>query len=578
MNRFTKYFFRTFVLLICLFLLFASFSLILISYDDFVFFILEKAGKLDKIAKFKTVYLSKEKFQFLQYAIVLLTSFFLFVIVKKFRYFENKFTGFVDFINKGIAYEIRSISKANWYIFILVFLLTGFIKLYYFFTQPITNDEAFTWLNYVKPGFLAAVSYYNLTNNHILHSLFCNVFDLLPVSPVYSLRITSFIAGLLSLFAAFVFFNKFLNTQAKFIAFLFFAFSLPVLQYGVLARGYSLLLFFTIVSSFILLELCKNKKNRKKLWAVFVISSILGFYSLPVYVYVFASQTVFYMAISIKNKEIGYLKEFFTGTLITVVIVGVLYAPVLFINGIDAITGYDFMQALPIKEFLKNYPDFIIGYFVWISGANHYFALFSFIVLITGLIYSFKSKHILFVFIVSFLSVPLLMSVFQRIIPFNRLFVFNSLIIGLSFGLFVEFLLKKINLSRLKVNLILTTGSFVMSIILFLSFSNLCKQEKEINRKAYHYADLVEDNTSIFNTNEVRYYTFLKFKAMVLDKKQIELFRTNFNRNYPYTYISENKDKNEAFSGLSRYKYRLIYEDEYIRLYKISVYKLRNSD
>ncbi len=578
MSCFTKYTFRAFILLTGLFLLISSLILILKSYDDFVYFILERAGKLDKIEKFKAEYLSKEKFQIIQLTVVFFTFSFILIVVKQFNYLEEKLTGFVEFLYKSIKAEIRSISKTDSFVFFVVFLISGFIKLYYFFTQPITNDEAFTYLNYVKPGFLAAVSYYNLTNNHILHSVLCNVFDLLPVSPVYSLRITSFIAGLLSLFAAFLFFNKFLDSQAKFVAFLFFAFSLPVLQYGVLARGYSLLLFFTIVSSFILLELCENKKNRKNLWTVFVLSSVLGFYSLPVYVYVFASQTVFYMAVSVKNKEIGFLKEFFIGTLITAVIVGILYSPVLFINGMNALTGYNFMQAMPLKEFLKSYPEFIFRYFIWISGGKPYFAFIIIIFLFTALIYSFKNKIHLFFLIVSFLITPFILVGFQKIIPFNRLFIFNSLIIALGVGLFIEFLLKKIKVSRQKVYLILIIGSVVMSIVLLGSFTDLCKQEKEINNQAYRFANLIENNTSIFSTNEVRYYTFLKFKAMVLDKKKIELFRSGFNKNYPYTYISEDKDVNEAFSGLSKYKYKLIYEDEYIRLYKISGHNSVNTD
>jgi len=65
----------------------------------------------------------------------------------------------------------------------------------------------------------------------------------------------------------------------------------------------------------------------------------------------------------------------------------------------------------------------------------------------------------------------------------------------------------------------------------------------------------------------------LKFKAMYLDKKNIELFRTGFDKNFPYTYISEDIETNEQFANSSAFSYNLIYEDEYIRLYQLVVMK-----
>ncbi|MCF6239896.1 MAG: hypothetical protein L3J74_00970 [Bacteroidales bacterium] len=568
--RLTKYIFRLFIVFTGFFLLISSVFLMVYSYHDFIVFILEHAGKPDKIDKFKTEYLSREKFQLLRLAFIAISLIFLFTVVKWYSYFDKKLTDFTCYTIKGILSEIHSISKRDWLIFALIFSTAALIKLYYFFAQPITNDEAFTYLNYVKSGFLAAVSYYNLTNNHILHSLLCNVFDLLPISPIYSLRITSFIAGLLLSFFAFLFFNKFLNRKAKFIAFVFFSFSLPVLQYGFLARGYSLLLFFTILSSFVLLKLSQTIKNRKNLWVLYVLSSVFGFYSVPVYVYVYASQVVFYFLIVGINYKKRYLRQFFIVSFITALIVSILYLPVLFINGIGAFSSYNFMKALQFPVFIKEYFQFLPDYFIWITGNNFYFALFSFIVVLVGFVYSFKSKKVLFLFILSFLFVPLLISLFQRIMPFKRLFIFNSLIIALSYGLFTEFLLKTIKREKQKANFLLTGVSVFMALILFFSFNNHCKQQEQINNKAYYYAGLIDDNTSIYSTNEVRYYTFLKFKAMYLDKKHIELFRSGFDKNYPYNYISEDKDKNEKFSSLSKYKYTLLYEDEYVRLYKIS--------
>ena len=571
MYQSTKYLIRAFVLITGIVLVLATLFLWINTYDDFVHFILQKAGKFDKTEKFKSEYLTYDKFLFIRYFSTLIFIAFTFFIYRIYHFFEEKTVDFAVFLLSKTKNEILRISKKDWQVFGLIFAISTGIKLYHFFNQPITNDEAFTFLNYVKPGFLAAASYYKLTNNHILHSLLCNIFDLLPFSPVYTLRIAAFISGLLVLFAAFIFFNKIFQTPAKFIAFTFFSFTLPVMQYGILARGYSLLLLFGIISTLILMELAHSLKNRKKLWFIYIIASTLGFYSIPVYLYIFFSQVVFFFtAVFLEKKNLKYLKEYIIAALITSGFVLILYTPVLIISGIHSLTEYDFMQALPFGEFIDDYLDFIRNYFIWISGNNLYFAIFSLIALIFALIYSFKNRKLLFIFIISFLTTPLIIVFFQRTIFFNRLLIFNTLVVAVNLGLFVEFLILRIKAGIKKQTVFLAVASVLMSILLLMSFTKLCKQEKIINLKAYHFADLIKDNSSIFSTNEVRYYTFLKFRAEYLDKKKIELFRDNFDKNFPYNYISEDKESNEQFVSKSNYRYVLIYEDEYISLYQLA--------
>jgi hypothetical protein len=568
MHKTIKYLLKILFIVLGFSLVLATLVLWINSYDDFVHFILQKAGKLDKSEKFKTEYLTYDKFLFIRYLVISISLFTGFIIYRFYHFFEEKITALAVFLFSKIKNQIRSISKKDFQFFLIIILITSGIKIYYFFTQPITNDETFTFLNYVKPGFLAAISYYNLTNNHILHSILCNVFDLLPFSPVYTLRIASFLSGLLMLFAAYLFFGRLLNPQAKYIAFSFFAFTLPILQYGVLARGYSLLMFFAIISTSILLALTKSKENRKKQWLIYLISSALGFYTIPVYLYVYLSQAVFYTFYIMEQKKLNYLKEFFYFSLLIALTVFTLYSPVLLLSGINSLTGYDFMQRLTFSKFMNIYPEFIKNYFVWLSGNNPYFSIFVLIAATIGFIYSFKNKKILFLLIISFLLTPLITIAIQQTISFYRLLIFNTLTIALSLGLFTEFLTQRIKFDSRKKNILLISFSVLISIILFLSFANLCKKEKEINLKAYHFATLIENNTTIFSTNEVRYYTFLKFKAMYLDKKKIELFRDNFDKNFPYDYISEDQKTEKQFVSKSTYKYVLIYKDEYIRLYK----------
>ena len=177
MDKSVKYIFRFFVVISAAVLLSGTVLLFLSNYEELLKIILSQTGKSHKINKFKTEYLSYEKFLVLRFTAVFINIIFWFLFFKYYKTIETKIIDFLQFIVSGIKNEIRSISKKDWKIFGVIIFITSAVKIYYFFTQPITNDEAFTFLNYVKSGFLAAVSYYNLTNNHIFHSVLCNVFD-----------------------------------------------------------------------------------------------------------------------------------------------------------------------------------------------------------------------------------------------------------------------------------------------------------------------------------------------------------------------------------------------------------------
>lgn len=568
--RMFKYIIRTFTILLGISLLLSSLFLFLTEYEKFIHIILERAGKLDKIEEFKNSYLSETKFFQIKIIFLIITISYYTVVYKYYRLFEKKIIEFYDFIKEGFSVEISKISKNDWYLFSFVFALASFIKIYYFFTQPITNDEAFTFLSYVNQGFAASLTYYNLTNNHILHSLMCNFFYLLPLNPIYSLRIASFLVGLVLLFVVFILFRKLLNKKAAFLAFVFFSFAPATIQYGFLARGYGLILLFTVISTFSLFLLFEKTKNRKKLWLIFILSSALGFYSIPIYIYVFASHLVFYFTyLLIKNKLLIFreLKELFVVSFIVVVLVFLLYSPVIFVSGLDSLIAQEHVKGLLMRDFLLGLQQFLFPFVEWIFGGNLYFTILSFIILPISLFYSFRKKQNLFLLILSFIIVPLLLSILLRVVPLNRLFIFGILVMSLIIGLFVEQLMK------IKVNKIFSESIILLSALFIIlsmsaSLNLLCKEQTIQNNKAYSFANKIETNSTVFCTHSARYYTFLKFKAELLDKKEIELYREDFDTNFAYDFVSETKALNENYILTSKHEYILIYDDEFIKLYK----------
>ena len=548
-----------------------SFYLIFISYNEFVYRILSLSGKLDKINLFKTDYLPSGKFQLIRYFITLITITYLIIILQFTQKIEKTSCAFIKYIYEIFVSEIQSISKGEKYLFIAVFTLTSILKIYYYYAQPITNDEAFTFLNYVNPGFAAAISYYNLTNNHILHSILCNIFNLLPISPVYSLRITSLLASSISLFIAFLFYRRYLSTKAAFIAFVLYALMPVSVQYGFLARGYSLLLLFTFISTAALLSLTNNSKNKKYNWIIYIISSSLGFYSIPVYIHVFASQIIFYLAYLIINKQkLNSYKPLIANIIIISLLVAMLYSPVVIISGLNSLIGNEYVQPIGFSQFISEFKIFLIHLPSWFFAGNIYLSVVVYTMVLGGIVYSFFKNRILFLVIISAFFTPLCLNFALRVMPLNRIFIFILIFISLALGLFIEFIEKAAIRRKIRIHWILYAFTALMVFIMITDLNTHCRLHAEKNNKAYTFANLISSNSSIYSTNTVRYYTFLKFKAQFLDMKDIHLYRKNFDGNFPYIYISENKDKNEHIVKKSKYHYLKIYEDEYVILYKLT--------
>lgn len=237
-------------------------------------------------------------------------------------------------------------------------------------------------------------------------------------------------------------------------------------------------------------------------------------------------------------------------------------------SGLDSLIGNEIIKSLSISEFVAQFPEFFLDYFLWIFGRNVFLTSLALIVIPVSLIYSYQKRRDLFVVIVSFIVAPILLASIQRIELYNRLFVPVVLFISLAVGLFVELIFQKFKVKKVLSNLVLFSSAALLALVMLVSLNNLCKQQTLKNNMAYNFADKVESNSTIFSTNKVRYYTFLKFKAMFLDKKEIALFREDFDKNFAYDYISETKDENENFVLHSKFKYSIVYDDKFITLFK----------
>lgn len=130
-------------------------------------------------------------------------------------------------------------------------------------------------------------------NNHHLNSLYMYLLGVTAPCAWVKYRLLSFMLGIGAVILSLALTKKiFSNKIPGVITLLLMATSFPLVVYSSEARGYSMVIFFTLSSLYLLLEYC----DKKKPWAfiLFKISFVLGFLSQPQFIYAASGLFILY--------------------------------------------------------------------------------------------------------------------------------------------------------------------------------------------------------------------------------------------------------------------------------------------
>lgn len=200
-------------------------------------------------------------------------------------------------------------------------------------------DEIWSTLPYARAASIKEVTsnigYY--FNNHIFYSLLARCFLKLLGESEVVLRLPALFMGLLGILVLFQFGRRYLNTSAGIIASFFLAISPFHVDHSSEARGYSALALFSLLSSFYFIKGLKT--NERWSWILFILFTVLGFYSHVFMIAVSLSQFLCVLGMEIgqrfkvKNpsQDKVIYKHFFISLFISAFIVFLLYSPVFMI-------------------------------------------------------------------------------------------------------------------------------------------------------------------------------------------------------------------------------------------------------
>ena len=313
-------------------------------------------------------------------------------------------------------------------------------------SQPMRYDEAITFVEYASRPFYVALSFYNTPNNHVFHTLLVRLAYLALGNHPWALRLPVLLAGLLLVPATYAAARSLYqagrcDNSGALLAAALVASSSILMEYSTNARGYEMvcLLFMIMIPVGAYALRCGNWAA----WLLLAVVSALGFYTIPIMLYPFGGLVV-WLLFSIAGGEAhadaqaeedaqenvhsaarSALVGLSVAILLTLLLAGELYSPVLAVSGPKALFANKWVSASPLPVFLCQLPASLVS--AW-RGWNRDLPTWLAAVLAVGFLISLLWHRR-----ISAQRVPLALALLlfvgplvllQRVIPFERVWLF----------------------------------------------------------------------------------------------------------------------------------------------------------
>ena len=303
-------------------------------------------------------------------------------------------------------------------VFFAALIISTFLNCFVFLFRPIRYDEAFSFVFFSSKSFFKIISDYSFPNNHILYNLFAHLVYIFFGGKPYLIRLPAFFGGIGMICANFFFVKKLFSEECAYLSSSLLSFTPILIMHSVNARGYSLIIFFSLLLFYSVVSILK--KDEKRWWIIFILFSVLGFYTIPIMLYPL-SVAVFLIFSFSKDKRI--IKKAIVALFIILLFAFLLYLPVILNSGLSSLLHNRFVKPQEWKVFLAQIFPFIFSLWTyWQEGLPPFvrvslilFFLFSFLA---------EEKKRLFLFILSVISANFFVLFLTRRVPPPRCWLY----------------------------------------------------------------------------------------------------------------------------------------------------------
>ncbi|MBK0403166.1 glycosyltransferase family 39 protein [Adhaeribacter sp. BT258] len=342
-----------------------------------------------------------------------------------------------------------------------VLLVTGVLlvatRIYLLRLHPVITDEAATYLLFVSKGLKGSLTYYPLPNNHILYSVLCLPFDLIIGKAYWVLKLPALLISLALFPVVYLGLRSVFKFPVAFIAAVGCAFSNYALYYAVHGRGYTLLLFCTAIASLAMLKIVQQRAP--VYWFIFMLASVAGFLTIPVFLYPFASLVLFGATYFLFVRNFCGFQHLIIACLFIGSVTALLYLPAMLVSGGSQLYGNDYVQAGDRQTVLAKLPFYIsymhgamlgqetLGKYVWLLGIGVFLFLLLFRRRLTAVYEKAAIEPVILGWVVCGSLLPFLFLVLHGVMPPERIWLFlvfaDFLMLGILFQVTVSFLSAK---------------------------------------------------------------------------------------------------------------------------------------
>lgn len=215
----------------------------------------------------------------------------------------------------------------------------------FFLFEPITYDEAFTYVHYVSKPFSILLSDHTDPNNHIFHNLLTKCFTSIFGPGVIPLRITAFLFGTLFMVLVYLFTRVMFNRYIAITTLALVASAGGFIEYSALARGYSI----TWVCFAIGLLLGRYFLKKNNLYALVLLGLVnaVGMWAVPTMIYASLSIYIWIVigvVLNYKRRLNQRLFRIVMSLAVTVATTAFLYLPVILAYGAGQLFSHSTMN------------------------------------------------------------------------------------------------------------------------------------------------------------------------------------------------------------------------------------------
>jgi len=259
----------------------------------------------------------------------------------------------------AIKGAVGKLTGRSWAIISAIMVATAIAKLYFLLHYPLHTDETATFDYFVMEGIEAVTAYYPIPNNHIFQNLLNLASYRLYPDFIFSVRGTSFLLSTAGLMVLFVLLHVAVNfrTAAAFTL-LISAANVPF-YFSITGSGYGLLLILTGIGFISVYYILRGQTSSQRLfYLVLALSSIAGLYTVPTYLYTFATYIAILSIGSLARKQYTQLPLVAGLCGVVGVTVVLLYSPVIVISGAKALFANTYVipqGTAAVFSGLKNY-------------------------------------------------------------------------------------------------------------------------------------------------------------------------------------------------------------------------------